>query len=534
MSSSLLRRLLLPIDPERESASVAVLTDYLEEIDVTPEDADSWVGSELLQWSSSGSPSPELQELVEALLARGADEEKWTISSYYFGLHDKLVSPKFGIDWAEARELLSHTRLIADLALKHRMTAARIARVLAQSADQAPRYSRALDPVLNALGSSRSLEASEVTALLETDRARALSVFGDSNMEEAAETLDEIAELLGVEVSIEEMLRALADDGETPFGPYLQILHFLLVSTEYYDHFLREAYEFSPRGVVAELLFDGHPVALKSGNPFLNNAKKVRVLNEVWAEGADDHLRAARALASLLEILDALAYPARRELSSNIRAWIAKVFDSFADSAVEVPETLSAPQIERLATSVATAPTATGGVIEQRLVDLYCVASHPAPRWIHVGIGDSVNTTNVSRRKCGDSEAIDSKTTSIVAYESHGGALSAKYVAEHQRTLARTLEARESDLVTRAQPGQWDIRVVFVAHSFAGELPKTASFDGGWTVSFAYLTFDQVRAALDEQVTYVVAAGLFTTHCLPALRSTRTPNRVRERVLALL
>jgi hypothetical protein len=369
VSSSLLRRLLLPIHPERESATVAAFADRLEDLGITPDEGDAWVSSELTRWASTGQASQELQETVEGLLYTGADESDWRISPYYFGLHSKLISPAYGIDWAEARELLSHTRLVADLALKHRMTAARIARVLAQAPDQAPRYSRALDPVLDALGSRRSLDGSAVALLLDDDRARALSLFGDSSLAQAARTLDDLAQLLGVEAPLQRLLRALADDNEAPFGPYIQILHFLLISTEFYDHFLREGYEFSPRGNVANMVFHGHPISLKSGNPFLNNAKKVRVLNEEWAEGAEDHLRAARALATLLEVLDGLAYPARRELASNIRSWIAKVFDSFADSAVLLPESLSAKQLEHLLKSVASYPplTALGACRHWRL-----------------------------------------------------------------------------------------------------------------------------------------------------------------------
>lgn len=534
MSPSLLRRLLLPVSSDRESTAVVDFASALETLGIPPDEVEIWLSTELERWNSTGQPSTEFQECVEVALHSGADEQEWSISNYYFGLHEKLTSPAYGISWGEARELLSHVRLIADLALNHRMTAARIARVLVLEEEQAPRFSRALDLVLTALGSPRDLDLQEVEELIGNDRLQSLSAFADASLEEAASRIDSLAELVGVQRRLGPLMNALANDTATPFGPYLQILHFLLLSTEFYDHFLREGYEFSPRGVVAEFVFGGHPVALKSGNPFLNNAKKVRVLNEVWAEGADGNLEAARALAALLEVLDSLAYPARRELAASIRAWLVKVFDKFADASIDLPTVFSTGDLLSLLGHVSIDQSHTGGILEQRIVDMCSMALHPQPRWIHAGVGDSVNSTNASGRKFGDVEALDSQSASVVAYESHAGSMGSRYVAEHMRTLKRTLSERETDLLSRAAPDVWDIRVVFVAHSFGGDGPSDFVFDGGWRVKTQFIKFNELHERVLETPGLAALTHLFSSHCIPVLRSPRTPNRVRDSLLKIL
>lgn len=534
MSLHLLRQLLLPLDPGREGVALGVLDAFLADRGISQEDAQGWLDSEIELWHWSGVASDAFRELAQDIMYAAADQAEIQVSQYYFGLHEQLLSKGFQISWAEARFLLSHVQLITDLARKHKMTAAKIARVLAHEATQAPRYSRALSALLEALGPRRELDRNAVRALMDEDRGRALEMFADSSLEDASRAAELAARRFGVSLPLGDMLISLADDEDEPFGPYLQMLHFILIVTEFFDHFSGEAYEFSPRGAVAEMVFEGHPLALKRGNPFLNNAKKVRVLNSAWAEGADDNLRAARGLSDLVGQLDMVAYPVRREVACIVRAWLAKVFDRFADTAVKLPANVSAAWFKQLLESLAAQQTRTGGVLEQRMVDLYCIAKHSTENWMMVGVGDSANTTNMSRRKCGDVEVNHRTATEIVAYEAHAGSLGSQYVQEHMRTLARVLSARETDLLLRGPAEEWDIRVVFVAHAFAGDLQESVQLLGGWKVSLAYLTFEEMRSDLAEESEYKDLARMFEQHALEVLGSANTPNVVRKRLIELM
>ena len=69
-----------------------------------------------------------------------------------------------------------------------------------------------------------------------------------------------------------------------------------------------------------------------------------------------------------------------------------------------------------------------------------CALCAPGGRgWRSHGIGDSVNASNVSRRKIGDAEFQHATEKTVVAYESHAGRLTDVYVDGHVETLRRVI-----------------------------------------------------------------------------------------------
>jgi hypothetical protein len=534
MDGPALRSLLLPLDTTREARALDVFAEHRDAARIALEDAGTWVDSMLREWETSGAAPRSLVELSEALLVVAADSPELAVSHVYFGLHEKLTGRKFGLSWWEARSILSHVRAIAELRAGLQMTAPRIARLLGQDTNTAARDSRAIGQILDALKLKRELNWNLVRQLMEEDGNVAIDLLGDSTLNEASSLVEEVARRFGVAGSFGDLLREIASDSKDPFGPYLQMLHFLLIACEFYDHFLREAYEFNPRGAVAEAVFETHPTALKAhGNPFLNNAKRARVLDLSWAEGADDNLRAARALSRLLEALDSLPHLARRELARYVRCWLLKVFDKYADRSVRIPDRITPQQFERLLGAIASRPSNSGGVLEQRLVDSFIGAAHAESEWTVIGVSDSVNATNAGRKKCGDVEALHRTKAEIVAYEVHAGRMSSAYVEGHLRSLERTLRERREDLEARAAATDWRIKVRFVAHGRTNDLPVSRLLSDGWTIQLEYLSFADLPELAITRKSVSEMAGMFSQVSIPALQSSRTPSTVRKRFLQL-
>ena len=194
---------------------------------------------------------------------------------------------------------------------------------------------------------------------------------------------------LGLAIDLREPLLTLVPPGAAPFGPYLQILHFLCSIAEFYDSRLSAIYEFNPRGEVPEWLFDQYPSALAvRGNPFLNNAKSVETLNRSWASSKKPaQRRQAHALVTLTEALDGMGHAARRELADFIRRFLVRRMRLARGLEVAIPDSLAAKDVLAVARAVAGAETHTQGVLEQRLVDAIAALAHPPPAWVARGLG---------------------------------------------------------------------------------------------------------------------------------------------------
>lgn len=173
--------------------------------------------------------------------------------------------------------------------------------------------------------------------------------------------------------------------------------------------------------------------------------------------------------------------------------------------------------------------------MEQRIVDCLGVLRHPVEDgWSHRGVGDSVFAPNLPRKKCGDCEfeLASRDDPQIIAYEAHGGQLSPPYVADHMSSLERVVRARAEDLAAIRSLDDWSVKVIFVSHTTAGQLPEQhaiATDIGALAVELEYLTFADVANELIAGGTPELFAHVLTA----PLDSPYVHPRVRGRVLEL-
>jgi hypothetical protein len=506
----------------------------LESQAIAEADISIWLALELDGWRQAGKPSPHLEAAVFAYIDAGDDPLASLLAEKYFALHRRLATePLLGHDGASA--LLSHARLIVLLASDESLSAAQIAKLIAARDTRTPIVWRQIDAVLGMLGCEPSLQLADVEQLYAVDRGLELEVFADADEAVCVEMVAEAGRRLGFPGDIDGALRALFPEDHSPKGPYLQILHFQCVLAEFYDHDLSAIYEFNPRGEASEWLFAQYPDSLEvAGNPFLNNAKSVDKLGPEWARSKDAGRRAeAYALVQLVEGLDSMGFAAKRELASWVRRLLVRRIRLAEGATVELPEAFSPAQAMRLIDAVSAEETRTRGILEQRLLDAACSLRHPAPTWIPRGLMDSVNATNVSRKKCGDCDFQNSADQRVVAYEAHAGRLTDLYIRAHLRTLSRVLEDRKQEWAENVGPGlAWGLKVVFVAHELdLAELPMAESIDDV-PIEIQAMTFSDLLGGLDwhdEEVQRV-----FTDYVLEPLSRPRTPDVVRRSLLDLI
>lgn len=506
----------------------------LEGLGVGFADAPTWLDLELEAWRAAGTPSLEFEEVVAAYIAAGDDELAGLLADEYFGLHQRLASQPL-LDHEAASVLLSHARLIALLASDDKLSAAQIAKLVAVRDTRAPVSWQQVEIILAQLGLSPLLRLGDVEATFEIDQGLELEVFADADESVCAEMVAEVGARLGFPGDLLGPLEILLPVDGKPNGPYLQMLHYQCVIAEYYDHTLSTIYEFKPRGQASDWLFDRYPDSLEvAGNPFLNNAKSVDELGEEWARSKKPAQKTeAYALVRVIEGLDSMGFAARRELASWLRQLLVRRIRLAEGVSITLPDFLTPAEVRRLFDAVASSETGTRGILEQRLVDAVCSLRHPGPEWISRGLADSVNATNMSRRKCGDCDFQNAAKQLVVAYEAHAGRLTDLYIRAHVRTLAGVLAHRTQEWAENVGPDlEWKVSVVFVAHEVdLTEMPLPAAFDGA-VVELETTTYRELLEDLDENDPVVRAA--VQEYVLKPLALRRTPDSVRQALLDLI
>jgi hypothetical protein len=263
-----------------------------------------------------------------------------------------------------------------------------------------------------------------------------------------------------------------------------------------------------------------------AGNPYLNNAKSVGEVDESWVRSKKPNERGgAKALHEILAGLEKLRFAARREVAKILRMWLHHIMRLTQPSSIVLPDSLSGSQISSLLTGVARGNTGTFGILEQRIIDAVSAARHMSTDgWRGRGLGDSVNTTNVSKKKVGDVDFQHALTRRIVAYEAHGGELTDIYVDEHLRTLKKVLALRGEELAGIADLSEWEISAIFVAHQIAVTQRDAFEIDG-LRVTLAFQTFAEFfETSPDLNPDY-------NAYVLRPLKERRTPNEARDALL---
>jgi hypothetical protein len=306
------------------------------------------------------------------------------------------------------------------------------------------------------------------------------------------------------------------------------MLHFQTIISNYYNHLLSNLYEFSPRGNVPGWVFEQYNSYTSTGNPFLNNAKAFDTIDSNWANSRDTNIDQAFALVSILESLDNLNYASSKELSGYIRKWVHRVLllNTVPNKVIKIQ---NIEEIKKITNSVIRTETHTQGIIEQRLMDYFCLLMHDAEDgWRPRGIKDSINANNLSRKKFGDIDFQNHNLLKIVAYEIHAGTITQNYVVGHHRSLQRILELKKDELEAIDSLDKWNIEVIYIAHSKNNVIDHSYTVDGIQIV-YKFITFTEY---IDKVKKHNIR--LFKEIFEDAINSNRTPLYVREKVISIM
>jgi hypothetical protein len=525
-----IRSLLLPVYDFAEPQALYAAMEAAEDEGVEHQDFAATVHYEAEDWRNNKAVSPLLKAIVEAFIQGQGTDESTTLAKEYFGLHEGLQKENFLLGFDQASAFLSHAYLIIKLAIGNLITASQIARILATHDQRAPFSRQSVALVLSKLNLNSEISDTKISQLYEKDKELSVKILADAELASCSNLVGGIAKKLGIDAPVEELLDALiAQERITDYAPYLQILHYQCSVTEYFDFATIDLYEFNPRGVAALTLFEKYPAKLnKAGNPFLNNAKSVEQITLAWARSKKSkYFSGAKALYYLLENLNSLGFSARRELSFWIRLWLHRVILINANEPTKLSSSITERQASRLIGFTSSGNTSTSGVIEQRLVDAAAKARHSDEAvWMPRGLKDSVNTTNISKKKLGDCDFQNPENLTVFAYEAHGGKLTDIYLREHVRTIRKILPYRIEEWATFSNVGDWRVKVVFVAHEIALEQTDRIFNIDGVSIAIETTTFSDFLNSFE----LAVITPLIEEYVLIPLSEARVPESIRQKI----
>lgn len=534
---SVLRLLSLPMEVSREADALQALVDFAATEGLSPEELELYARRDSLTWAET--------QIVPVLLMRVAEVvmrfvpeilQSWSAQAY-FNTYDRLrtqTNDKPPLSHLSSVGLLSRASLIAHLLTQERYSCSQVARTLAATETSLDVPFQAISVVAKQLTIAPTLDPDEVTKVLyAADKAESQRLFPDSSLEEtnqiATSALTEWLPEIGYE-SVLERLSLSADPHGLPNWPYFQMLHWCLIPLEYFDHPASHLYEFAPRGRIALDVFAHYPTA--TGNPILNNAKAVVSLNSTWARNraADD----AHALVTLLNMVESQPFAARRHVARVLRAWVLAVLELDTETfrRVSVPPDIDV--VDALLQRVCERETNTYGVIEQRVVDALAVCAFEQDGWKSKGLGDGVNASNFSRRKLGDVEFTNVKSREVIALEAHGGMLTRAYIDAHRKSLSRLIQQRIDDVWSNFEDSNsWRVRVLFVAHSQAGDLPVSDTIHG-ISVDYSYIDYGHLLALAVAETSSQERLNAFDMHVTSVLNMPNVRQSARDKFAALV
>lgn len=524
---SALKRYLLPVEDGNLSDAVPQVRAFTAKQGVSSDSIALYLTNLVEEWLESGTISFELKKITGLVLSVQSNLGTQFQQGYFDALN-KLTGSRHLLSIAGARGLLSDALLVRRLLVEERMSSAQVAQVLNASQNTSVYTWKHAQQVASALGEKPVLPEVAVEAVSRLDEARDRSFFADADLNTAIELLADRAMRLGYRGDLRRQLHQFAPDGGQFAPAYSVILHVSALITEFFNHPLSQAaYEFTPRGGAVEELVDRvHKSYSASESPYLNNAKGAFAFDTAWAWGRKEGFQSrAHALVAILADLGAMPYVPRRELASLFRVFAHRLEALLRPSqrALDLPsKEATLPFLRELSRG----NTATFGILEQRTIDFLGPILLPSGRW--KGVGDSVNASNISRRKLGDLEVERPSEREIVAIEVHGGALTRPYVSAHQRTFARLLNQRTAELELVADPGEWNVTVSYVAHGVSGLTPYSIQI-GDFTVQYEFQTFESFFEGIDDSD----ITGLFD-YLVSALNERRVPQAVRNRFSELI
>lgn len=536
---TLLAILQVPVEADAEDIQLEAAQSYLE--GQFGRDTGQQIGVLLADWSQdSWELVPTLATFIEIAIRAGMPNSGGEhLAGKYSRVIDKLTGPD--LSPSQARGLIGLAPYIHDLAQNHRKSASSIAKMISSELGAVKVSWMHISDVLWAVNVKPELVAADVAALLANDQEAAETLFADADLLTASTMVASQAEAFGFDGDLAKILNSLCPPASPTkaFFPYLQVLQLQATIVEFYDHPPDYLYEFSPRGKVAQLVFNEiySRQLVATDNPVLNNFKAVEMVDWVWARSRKAaQVEPATHFAQLLNELSTLPYQARKELCSWLRFWIWHLLRTI-DPNVSLLE-ISSDEIDddflgRIVTYISAENTRSRGVIEQRFVDALSCLLHPGDEdWRQRGVGDSVNASNFSSAKLGDSDFQHTERRVAVGYEPHGGQLNSTYLEGHQRSLRRTVSKRvENEWTHIAEESEWTIKVRFVAHEFdLADVSDRLDEVHGVRVVTQFLTYQDLVEMVVESVTTSEIAGSLKEHFFDALDRPQTSQSTRDLV----
>jgi hypothetical protein len=463
---------LLPLSPAQlETAKCRVLA-ALRQGGLSADESEIKLEADFAEWldeSQSNLPESIVEMLDSAQwYSRLQDPRERTPGKLYERIVERL-SEQASISRRTAAISVAYLPLLIHLVQEFRLSAAGVAKLLNESDRRILLHWKGIEKILGELKLDQSLERERVTARIEADRVAMRDSFLDADLPTIIEILGSESDLfeLGSEfcASLTDLLTPV--NGEAVV-PYLKILFYLCVITEFYDHPLEYLYTFKPRGNVANAIFEVFPSELDAtGNAMLNNFKAIDRLSYDWARSRDDSPIQAKALVDLVFGLSSLSYSSRRYLAGKIRTGVLKFIEIKQPEKLVIPEVSSLETIRHIVTLISTEETKTKGVIEQRLCDFLSQLVYPPNEWRPRGLSDPVNATNTASLKLGDVDFQRVEERRCIAIEAHAGKLTPVYIQEHFRTLRRNIPKRLEEWKRIADLSEWRLDMVFVVHDNA-------------------------------------------------------------------
>ena len=491
----IIRCLVLPIPANAEPLAIAELARLSAEWDLEERDFLTFIQLEIDRWEQFESPSDQLAKTIRSVLTAALDDSRQIVAIKYFELYNIARDKPDHFEHLPARYLLAHLHLMISLATEEAMSASQISRVI-QARDERIHCSWTLiQRLLQKIGSYNSLCLKKFRLLFEQDRHYSDHYLGDYSLEDAIIQLDETASRLGFHGNLQALLTVIIRPAEKPVCSMMEILLYQSSLAEFFDHALTYCYEYSPRGDAVKWMHRQFPDALVTGKePFLDVAKSVYRISEEWALPKKNS-EEALALARILTGLEQLGFAARKQLCAGIRYLVHRVITLHEGTEVWLPESVSKQQIKKILAGVASSPTGSQGIIEQRVLDAFEASLHPAEDgWRISAIDESVNATNKSGMKFGDCEFINPKESLVHAYEAHAGSLKDIYVEAHLHTLDAVCKKRIPLLEQQFDIDRLNCRITFVAQQLALEKlrSKVRRVVDGVTFELKFTTYEKV------------------------------------------
>lgn len=528
-----LRYFLLPISFEREINCVDKLIEILSQSSVEKSSYSLYLKNKFDDWKNDVKDlaDPKFIYIIQEVLKVANPTDGELFAECYFKIHKDLRKNPF-ITFELSTITLSHLRLIVLLARNEKMSSAKISKVLNSVDARLSIISwKEVQTILRILKLKPTIDEDSAKELYQIDEELEGIYFADADMQDASYIVGQVAENLRFEHNLEILLNKLSDKKGLHI-PYLQILHYQCIIPGFYDHILSVPYEFAPRGNLASWFFSNWDKLLSTSNPVLNNAKGVDILDKNWSRSKKtNHFPNATVLVEILEGMDGMGYSASQELASYIRQWLIRYIRINSVEIIPVAIGLTSQTILNLLKSICLEPTATFGILEQRLVDFVSQELHSDTIWRPRGLKDSVNTNNLSKKKLGDNDFQNSFTKEICAYEAHGGKLSRVYFEGHLKTFVRSFRSRKLELETIAEIDEWKIKVVFVAYSFEENLEDNFVVDG-LNINVIFITFIDFLDSINEDSESFEKN--FKLLFLEVVNNRRTPQIAREKIKSLI